>query len=102
VRYHEQTPSSPTKASGVLSGLTRVRSSHRTTRTVSSRRIQIGEEVERLIRLVQRVYKDFGLPFTAKAVDQARGIPRRDLATWDHAEGQLKEALAPARGWNTR
>jgi len=53
---------------------------------------QIGEEVERLIRLVQRVYGDFGLPFTAKLStrpDEHMGT----VATWDHAESQLKAAL---------
>jgi threonyl-tRNA synthetase len=53
---------------------------------------QIGEEVERLIRLVQRVYDDFGLPFTAKLStrpDEFLG----EVATWDRSEAQLKEAL---------
>ena len=53
---------------------------------------QIGDEVERLIRLVQRVYGDFGLEFTAKLStmpDEHMG----DVATWGHAESQLKAAL---------
>ena len=33
---------------------------------------QIGEEVERLLRLVQRVYGDFGLTSGDEAVDAAR------------------------------
>ena len=56
---------------------------------------QIGEEVERLLRLVQRVYGDFGLPFTAKLStmpDEHMG----DEATWRHAEAQLKAALERA------
>src|SRR5204863_10039011 len=56
---------------------------------------QIGDEVERLIRLVQRVYDDFGLPFTAKLStmpDEHMG----EEATWRHAEAQLKEALERA------
>ena len=56
---------------------------------------QIGEEVERLIRLVQRVYDDFGLPFTAKLStrpDEFLG----EVATWDHAEADLKAALEHA------
>jgi threonyl-tRNA synthetase len=54
---------------------------------------QIGEEVERLIRLVQRVYGDFELAFTAKLStmpDDHMG----EVATWQHAEAQLKAALA--------
>jgi threonyl-tRNA synthetase len=56
---------------------------------------QIGEEVERLIRLVQRVYADFNLPFVAKLStrpDEFLG----EIATWDHAEAQLKAALGAA------
>jgi threonyl-tRNA synthetase len=56
---------------------------------------QIGEEVERLIRLVQRVYSDFGLPFAAKLStmpDDHMG----EEATWRHAEAQLKAALERA------
>src|SRR5206468_2781971 len=56
---------------------------------------QIGEEVERLIRLVQRVYGDFGLPFTAKLSTRPPEF-LGEVATWDHAEAQLKSALANA------
>ena len=54
---------------------------------------QIGEEVERLIRLVQRVYGDFGLTFAAKLStrpDEFLG----EVATWDHAEAQLRAGSA--------
>ena len=56
---------------------------------------QIGDEVERLIRLVQRVYGDFGLSFTAKLStmpDEHMG----EVATWRHAEAQLAAALERA------
>jgi threonyl-tRNA synthetase len=56
---------------------------------------QIGEEVERLIRLVQRVYGDFGLSFTAKLStmpDEHMG----SVETWHHAEAQLKASLEHA------
>ena len=53
---------------------------------------QIGEEVERLIRLVQRVYGDFGLPFTAKLSTRPADF-LGEVATWDRAETQLKAAL---------
>jgi len=56
---------------------------------------QIGEEVERLIRLVQQVYGDFGLPFTAKLST----MPDEHMATaetWQHAEAQLKASLEQA------
>jgi threonyl-tRNA synthetase len=92
IRYHEQTPLHRNEASGVLSGLTRVRQFSQDDAHCFVTEEQIGEEVERLIRLVQRVYGDFGLPFTAKLStrpDEHMGT----VATWDHAESQLKAAL---------
>jgi threonyl-tRNA synthetase len=56
---------------------------------------QIGEEVERLIRLVQRVYNDFGLPFTAKLSTRPEEF-MGEIATWDHAEAQLNDAMTRA------
>src|ERR1700704_2117163 len=92
VRYHEQTPLHRNEASGVLSGLTRVRQFSQDDAHCFVTQDQIGDEVERLIRLVQRVYGDFGLAFTAKLStrpDEFLG----EVATWDHAETQLKAAL---------
>src|SRR5438128_3239790 len=63
LRFHEQTPLHRNEASGVLSGLTRVRQFAQDDAHCFVTEEQIGEEVERLIRLVQRVYGDFGLPF---------------------------------------
>jgi threonyl-tRNA synthetase len=76
----------------VLSGLTRVRQFSQDDAHCFVTPEQIGEEVERLIRLVQRVYGDFGLPFTAKLST----MPDEHLgeeATWRHAEDQLRAAL---------
>jgi threonyl-tRNA synthetase len=95
VRYHEQTPLHRNEASGVLSGLTRVRQFSQDDAHCFVTPEQIGEEVERLIRLVQRVYGDFGLPFTAKLST----MPEEhmgEVATWRHAEAQLKQVLASA------
>src|SRR5438445_1743762 len=92
VRYHEQTPLHRNEASGVLSGLTRVRQFSQDDAHCFVTRDQIGEEVERLIRLVQRVYGDFGLPYTAKLStmpDEHMG----EVAMWQEAEAQLKAAL---------
>jgi threonyl-tRNA synthetase len=96
IRFHEQTPLHRNEASGVLSGLTRVRQFSQDDAHCFVTQEQIGEEVERLIRLVQRVYGDFDLPFTAKLStrpDEFLG----EVATWDHAEAQLKQALESAR-----
>jgi threonyl-tRNA synthetase len=96
IRYHEQTPLHRNEASGVLSGLTRVRQFSQDDAHCFVTQDQIGEEVERLIRLVQRVYGDFDLPFTAKLStrpDEFLG----EVATWEHAEAQLKQALQSTR-----
>ena len=77
IRFHEQTPLHRNEASGVLAGLTRVRQFSQDDAHCFVTQEQIGEEVERLIRLVQRVYGDFGLPLHGEAVDAARRVPRR-------------------------
>jgi threonyl-tRNA synthetase len=95
IRFHEQTPLHRNEASGVLSGLTRVRQFSQDDAHCFVTPEQIGEEVERLIRLVQRVYGDFGLPFTAKLStmpDEHMG----SVETWHHAEAQLKASLEHA------
>jgi len=51
--------------------------------------------VERLIRLVQRVYDDFNIEIAAKLGTRPPEF-LGEVATWDHAEQQLKEALARA------
>lgn len=92
IRFHEQSPLHRNEASGVLSGLTRVRQFSQDDAHCFVTQDQIGEEVERLIRLVQQVYRDFGLPFSAKLStrpDEFMG----EIATWDHAEAQLRAAL---------
>jgi threonyl-tRNA synthetase len=95
LRFHEQTPLHRKEASGVLSGLTRVRQFSQDDAHCFVMQEQIGEEVERLLKLVQRVYTDFGLESTAKLStrpDEHLG----EIATWDNAEAQLKLALERA------
>src|SRR5438105_7317013 len=92
IRFHEQTPLHRNEASGVLSGLTRVRQFAQDDAHCFVMPEQIGDEVDRLIRLVQRVYGDFDLAFTAKLST----MPDEHMggeATWRHAEAQLKAAL---------
>jgi threonyl-tRNA synthetase len=96
IRFHEQTPLHRNEASGVLSGLTRVRQFSQDDAHCFVMQEQIGEEVERLIRLIQRIYGDFGLSFTAKLSTRPDDF-LGEIATWDHAEAQLKAALEHAR-----
>ena len=92
LRFHEQTPLHRNEASGVLSGLTRVRQFSQDDAHCFVMESQIGEEVERVLRLVQRVYGDFGLTPEMKLSTR----PPEYLGTveqWNHAEGELKRAL---------
>jgi threonyl-tRNA synthetase len=92
IRFHEQTALHRNEASGVLSGLTRVRQFSQDDAHCFVTPDQIGDEVGRLIGLVERVYGDFGLPFTAKLSTRPEEF-MGEIATWDRAEAQLKEAL---------
>jgi threonyl-tRNA synthetase len=79
----------------VLSGLTRVRQFCQDDAHCFVRDDQIGEEVERLLKLVQRVYGDLGLEYSVKLStrpDEYLG----ELATWDRAESGLRAALEAA------
>jgi threonyl-tRNA synthetase len=53
---------------------------------------QIGEEVQRLLRLVQRVYGDFGLKPEMKLSTRPSEF-MGSIDMWDHAERELKRAL---------
>jgi threonyl-tRNA synthetase len=95
IRFHEQTPLHRNEASGVLGGLTRVRQFSQDDGHCFVMPEQIGDEVERLLRLIQRVYDDLGLSYDAKfstRPDEFLG----DIATWDSAEAQLRSALERA------
>jgi threonyl-tRNA synthetase len=94
-RIHDQSVLHRYEASGVLSGLTRVREFIMDDAHIFLTEDQIGAEVERLLRLVQRVYGDFGLvPEMKLATRPAQYLGER--TTWDHAESELKDALARA------
>jgi threonyl-tRNA synthetase len=95
IRFHEQTPLHRNEASGVLSGLTRVRQFSQDDGHCFVAEDQIASEVEALLRLVQRVYGDFGLPYRAKLSTRPPEF-LGEVATWDHAEASLKEALQRA------
>jgi threonyl-tRNA synthetase len=95
LRYHEQTPLHRNEASGVLSGLTRVRQFSQDDGHCFVMHEQIADEVERMLGLVRRVYRDFGLEYTAKLSTRPTEF-MGEIATWDSAEAQLKSALEKA------
>ena len=95
LRLHEQTPLHRNEASGVLSGLTRVRQFSQDDAHCFVTDEQIGSEVEALLRLVQRIYSDFGLEYTAKLATRPEKF-LGEVATWDFAEASLRQALERA------
>ena len=92
IRFHEQTALHRNEASGVLTGLTRVRQFSQDDGHCFVMESQIGEEVERVLRLVQRVYGDFGLQVEMKLSTRPAEF-LGTIARWDHAEAELKRAL---------
>jgi threonyl-tRNA synthetase len=96
IRYHEQTPLHRNEASGVLTGLTRVRQFSQDDAHCFVMESQIGEEVERLLRLVQQVYGDFGLEYTLKLSTRPEEY-LGTVETWNHAETELKRSLEAAK-----
>lgn len=95
LRFHEQTPLHRNEASGVLTGLTRVRQFSQDDGHCFVMEEQIAGEVEALLRLIQRVYADFGLSYTAKLSTRPEKF-LGEIAAWDHAEAALKQALERA------
>jgi threonyl-tRNA synthetase len=95
IRFHEQTPLHRNELAGVLSGLTRVRQFSQDDGHCFVMPEQIGDEVERLLKLVRRVYDDLGMtnqPKLATRPEEYLG----EKATWDEAEAQLRAALDKA------
>lgn len=95
IRFHEQTPLHRNEASGVLGGLTRVRQFSQDDAHCFVMESQIASEVEALLRLIQGIYGDFGLSYTAKLSTRPEKFIG-EIATWDHAEASLKQALEKA------
>ena len=93
IRYYDQSVLHRNEASGVLAGLTRARQFCQDDAHCFVTREQIGDEVERLLRLVQRVYADFRLDFSVEFSTRPETY-LGDTETWDQAENQLKQALA--------
>jgi threonyl-tRNA synthetase len=95
LRYHDQSVLHRDEASGVLAGLTRARQFCQDDAHCFVTPDQISDEVERLLRLVQQVYKDFQLEFSVELSTRPETF-LGDTETWNQAEGQLKQALDAA------
>ena len=95
IRFHEQTPLHRNEASGVLGGLTRVRQFSQDDGHCFLMESQIPAEVEALLRLIDGIYKDFGLAYSVKLSTRPEKFIG-DVALWERAEGALTEALEKA------
>ena len=95
IRYHDQSVLHRDEASGVLAGLTRARQFCQDDAHCFVTPEQIADEVERLLRLVQRVYSDFQLEFSVELSTRPETF-LGTTETWDQAEAQLKQALEAA------
>ena len=92
LRLHTQDVLHRNEATGVLSGLTRVRQFQQDDAHIYLMESQITDEVKRLTQMIAKVYGAFGLAFTAKfATRPATKIG--DDALWDKAESALQAAL---------
>ena len=92
LRYADQGVLHRNEASGVLSGLTRVRQFSQDDAHCFVTEDQIAEEVERLLGLIGGVYRDFDLRYSMELStrpDEYVG----EIDTWNRAEAQLKQAL---------
>ena len=92
LRFHTQDVLHRNEATGVLSGLTRVRQFQQDDAHIFLMESQIADEVRKLAGYIAKVYSAFGLTFTAKfATRPAQRIGSDEL--WDRAEASLKTAL---------
>jgi threonyl-tRNA synthetase len=92
LRYHTQDVLHRNEATGVLSGLTRVRQFQQDDAHIYLMESQIADEVGRLSAMIRKVYDAFGLSFTAKfATRPPQRIGTDEL--WDRAETALRAAL---------
>lgn len=92
LRLHSQDVLHRNEATGVLSGLTRVRQFQQDDAHIYLMESQITEEVLALTNMIAKVYGAFGLTFTAKFATRP-AVKIGDDALWDKAEAALKAAL---------
>ncbi|KAI6185183.1 hypothetical protein M3Y99_01950700 [Aphelenchoides fujianensis] len=79
--------------SGALTGLTRVRRFQQDDAHIFCRPDQIVEEIEGCLDFLQHIYGLFGFTFELNLSTRPEKKYLGDIATWDDAERQLKEAL---------
>lgn len=93
LRVHDQGILHRNEASGTLGGLTRVRQFSQDDAHLFITQEQIGPEIDRLLQLVDRVYKVFGLSYQIKLSTRNPNKMVGNQALWDQAESYLREVL---------
>ncbi len=93
MRMHDQGVLHRNEASGVLSGLTRVRQLCQDDAHLFVRPDQIESEVATLLKLVARVYRLFGLEYDFELATRNPEKYLGEIATWEVAESNLRAAL---------
>jgi len=92
VRVADFSPLHRNEASGALSGLTRVRRFHQDDAHIFCSAEQVQQEVLGCLAMVGFLYQRFGFNFKLRLSTRPQAH-MGDEATWDAAEGALKEAL---------
>src|SRR5258705_2234015 len=87
IRFHEQTPLHRNELAGVLSGLTRVRQFAQDDGHFFVMQEQIGDEVERLLKLVPRGYKALGMTYQPNLGTRPPEF-LGEIWKWEQAKGQ--------------
>jgi len=93
LRLAEQTVLHRNERAGALAGLTRVRQFQQDDAHVFITEDQIGEEVDRMLKMVDRVYRAFAMPYRFVLSTRNPEKFMGDVQLWDKAEALLQEAL---------
>jgi threonyl-tRNA synthetase len=92
IRFSTQDVLHRNEVSGALAGLTRVRQFQQDDAHIYLAESQIGDEVKRLVEMIDYCYRVFGLEYTAKFATRPETRIGSD-EIWDRAEESLREAL---------
>jgi threonyl-tRNA synthetase len=97
LRLAEQSVLHRNERAGALSGLTRVRQFQQDDAHIFVTEAQIGDEVNRLLNLVGRVYKAFDMPFRFVLSTRNPEKFMGDVEVWNKAEAMLRDMLEQSK-----
>lgn len=92
IRYAEFGLDHRHEASGALNGLFRARSFTQDDAHIFLAFSQIGEEIRRMLKMFDHVYKTFGLSYSIELSTRPEKYVGK-ISTWDKAEAELKACL---------